>query len=157
MAEDHRDRRLTEAADLQKSFDALLKVDPSQRPGLIHDRLMAAVESICAKHRATKDVFSYAQMNIIKDIAFQIVHIVDPVNKPPRGFFSVLWAEWKSKSPIGKLGSGFAVITAITALFGGGIYSFNTYVRPWFPVKPPAASTPSTPAIPDAARPRPPP
>ena len=117
--DDHRDRRLTEAADLRSALDSLLKVNPEHRASFMHDRLMVLIDSSCAKHGTTKPAFSAAQMLILKDVCYNIVHVLDQKNNQHIGFFRSLWNEWRAKSPFTKISLAVGVLVFITPIVSG--------------------------------------
>jgi hypothetical protein len=136
MADTHRDRRLNDATTLHELVESLTPVDPTKRMALIHDQLMAAIDDSCKTHTASRaSGFNAPQLAIIKDIAFQIVYVLHPLNKTqPKGFFRSLWAEWKQKSPMTKIGIVIGVIVFLATSISG-IYHFGSDAWSWWNAK----------------------
>ena len=112
MADTHRDQRLTDASSLREALSSLLHVQPEKRAEFVHDRLMSAVDDICKKHAVGGNKgFTPTQTWIVKDIAYQIVYILDPLNQPQKvGFLQSLLTEWKEKTAFGKIKIIFSTI-----------------------------------------------
>src|SRR5258708_5031993 len=101
MNENDRQRRLGDASSLQDAITSLGKVSETHRIGFVHDRLMSAIDDICKTHQGTGAAkFTPAQILIIKDVAFQMVYLLDPKNRPSRSFFKRLWVDWKEQTPL---------------------------------------------------------
>jgi hypothetical protein len=125
MGDSDKDRRLSEASDLHRAFESLCNVSPLERQGFVHDRLMSNIDDIC-KNVATSNrpPFTAAQMEVLKDISFRIVYILDPLNRPQKSFFGGLKREFSEKSPMEKL--GYVVKAALFIIpFFGGVYHFG--------------------------------
>lgn len=121
--DNHRDRRLTEAADLRSAVDALLKVQPQHRATFIHDRLMVLIDSCCATHGPNRQPFTAAQILVLKDVCYNIVHVLDQNASSNTGFAKALRNEWSSKSPMNKI-SIAAAIFIFSAPFLASWYNF---------------------------------
>lgn len=127
----HRDRRLSDASQLQCAIDSLTRVDPLQRPGFIHDRLVSAIDEIC--DASGSKPFSDEQVIALKDIAFRIVYIMDPLNKRQKSFIKRLWYEFKNKSAMEQIATIFSVCTvaamAVTGLWTWGDNLYSRWIK----------------------------
>lgn len=160
MTEDHRERRLADSSKLLEMIDSLEKVKGNSRLLHVHDELMHAIDrSVNGGPTGTgKAPFTSAQMTIIKDIAFQIVYVLDPANRRPRGFFRAIWTEWLALSALTKIGSIVALIGTLGAAIVGGVKGWKEVEpmiwpsAPSSPTQPPPAphinKTPTTPTTP---------
>ena len=93
---------------------------------------MSAVDDICHERldkNATK--FTQAQILVLKDIAFQIVYILDPRNQRKRGFFSGLWTEFKEQTPLKQLALVSGGVLALFAIVGG-LYAGGQQAVTWW-------------------------
>lgn len=146
MTKTETDKRFSDAADLHKAIDALCNVATSERQTFVHDRLMSAIDDICQKPGNARAPFNAEQVRIIKEISYRIVYILDPLNKPPRGFINALIREFKDKSAFEKVTSvcgTFAFV--ITSIYGLTIGGMDLYDKVSSRFQPSAAS-----ASPDA-------
>jgi hypothetical protein len=114
MANEPKDRRLAEAADLQKELDALYTMKRDERHSFLHDRIFNAVESCCAAANESRATFNKAQITALSELAFQIVYVIDARNKRARGFRKFLY-EFNSLSAIAKLTT---LVLLVGALYG---------------------------------------
>lgn len=62
---------------------------------------------------------SHAQIAVIKEISYRIVYIMDPMNKPKKGFFRKLFAEWQEQGAMDKIKTAVAVAVFVVGIFGG--------------------------------------
>jgi hypothetical protein len=114
-----KDKRLSDAADLHRQIESLCNVKAAERQVFVHDRLMSAIDDICKKPDTGRVPFSPEQVRILKEISFRIVYIMDPLNKPQRGFLGALKREFSEKSAIEKVGIVVATLTFIvTSTYG---------------------------------------
>jgi hypothetical protein len=117
--DDHeeRERRVTDSSKLQELVAALGRVPPKSRMYFIHDELMHAIERSLAKHQGHR--FEEKEINVIKDVSFDIVYILDPKNRPATGFIGPAWDEFKGLSALKKIGAAVAVFAFIGAVITG--------------------------------------
>lgn len=108
-------KRVEEAADLHTAMHALRNVSTDQRMAFIHDRLMRDIETLCNGHGQGRPVFNRQQMDVLKDLAFRIYYVLDPVVNSDAGIVGKLRAEFEAQSAFGKV-----KVIAATALFGLG-------------------------------------
>lgn len=126
MVNSERDRRLCDASQLADAIRALGKVSDDHRDGYLHDRLMTAIDDICRQHNGgnQKTTFTKLQMEILKDISFQVLYIAQQQTRKDPIFINQLWKSFKALDPIKKVGVGFcaliATISTIWTLFVGG-------------------------------------
>jgi hypothetical protein len=128
MTDDHRDRRLADSEKLQDIISNLERVSSKTRMHHVHDELMHAIDRGLATHKDHH--FETAEIELIKDVAFEIVYILDPGNRPARGFFSVLWREFKTLGPTRKIATIGALIVFLLAAIGGAITIWDRIVKP---------------------------
>lgn len=128
MVDEHRGGRLEDASELVKEIAALSKVKPEYRAGLIHDRLVSAIDDICVKRKGDgQAVFTSKQISVIKDVAFQIVYILDKRNHPS-GVFSRSAASFKDASLTTQIGIVGGILGIIASLYAG--YKFAQPMLP---------------------------
>ena len=131
MVENKRDQRLIDASSLNQALTSLADVHPGQRAGFVHDRLMSVIDDSCAKH-GLKGGFTTVQKEVLKDIAFNIVHFLDPLNQPRKAsFLTSLITEWNELSAFKKI-SSVAVGAAICMSFAWGTYDLVLKGHPLF-------------------------
>jgi hypothetical protein len=124
MSPSDNDQRLSDASDLNAAIHALAGVDPDQRQKIVLEKLIVAIDDIIKKrHSAAKPPFTAAQIDVLKDIAFQIFYITDPMNNPNRGFLFNLQKEFKEKTPMGKLQVIATAVASAAAMFA----AYQTY------------------------------
>jgi hypothetical protein len=144
MVDDHRERRVADSAKLQTLISDLAKVPPSSRMYSIHDALMHAVDRSLATHPGHR--FQADEINVIKDVAFEIVYILDPQNRAPTRFVPKVWAEFKSLSAIGKVSAVVAILVFLGGATVGAVElaekSYSLYERAFKSEAP--SSTPAT-------------
>lgn len=117
---DQRSKRLGDASALNAEIEALDRVPRDQRAAYLHDRLTYAIDEICKQNRAKgQDCFSAQQIRVLKDIAFNLVHILDPKMRTPNGFVQRLWNDYKALGPIKQIGAAVGVVAfVVTAAIG---------------------------------------
>ncbi|MCP2219917.1 hypothetical protein [Bradyrhizobium elkanii] len=158
MSGQDRDKRLGNASSLHEAIKSLGKVSEERRAEFIHDRLMSAIDDIC-RERLEKpknaNRFTNQQVLVLKDIAFQIVYILDARHQRRTGFFGGVWSEFKKESGLKKLALLGGGILTVFAIIGGayaGWAQVNNVV--WPPAKkedkvltkpPTAAASPAAP------------
>jgi hypothetical protein len=116
MTENHeeRERRVSDSSQLRELMAALGQVPPAKRMYFIHDELMHAVDRSLSKHQGHR--FAEAEIGVIKDVAFDIVYILDPKNHP-QGFVRRACAEFKELGALGKI----TAVVGVLLFFGGVI------------------------------------
>jgi hypothetical protein len=131
MANNDRDRRLLDASVLHDAIDALSKVKEEQRIEFIHDRMMSAIDDICKTHQGTgKEKFSAAQINILKDIIFHVIYVLDTRNRPSRGFFRRLLDEFWALTPMKQIGISVATITVLGSAGVSIVGGYKSWLLP---------------------------
>jgi hypothetical protein len=148
MTDDHRDRRLADSSKLQGLINDLSRVPPATRMYHVHDELMRAIDRSLKTHTGHR--FEGAEIELIKDVAFDIVYTLDPSNRPARGFLAVLWREFKVLGAIQKIAAVSALIVSLLAAIGGSITVWEKIVRPIIATEQArsAEPAPSAPAVP---------
>lgn len=119
MSISEKEQRLSEASELLDAIRSLDSVPLAQRKKFVHDRLILAIDGIIEKHHRGEAPFSDVQVDVLKDIAFQIAYITDPLNTPNKGFFGRLVSEFNEQTATEKVKTVFAVASvAATSLIG---------------------------------------
>jgi hypothetical protein len=131
MSGKDREQRLGTASTLHEAIRSLGKVTDLRRAEFIHDRLMSAIDDICHERLKSGTKFTPAQILVLKDIAFQIVYILDQRNNRHQGFFSALWAEFKQLSPLKKLGLVSGIVLTIFGIVGGAHAGYQQFTVWW--------------------------
>lgn len=127
MSDRDKDGRISDASELVKQIASLHSVASDHRTVFVHDRLMSAIDDICAKHKnGNSAAFTPKQVMAIKDIAFHIVFIMDSRNHP-RGFFGRAWSEFKTAGIATKITIVSGIIGIIVAIGGGVIALLKFY------------------------------
>lgn len=122
MTGGQRDRRLSEAADLKDAVDALYKVSPEQRLGFLHDRICLTIDDLCAKKKRNGSAtFTAEQVHVLKDIAFQIVYVLDSESRTPRTLPGKLRREFSQLSLMAKISAGAAALAFLLGTVNGAI------------------------------------
>ncbi|NUJ81420.1 hypothetical protein HUN39_15585 [Methylocystis sp. FS] len=130
MTDSEQDRRFSEASDLHKALESLCNVDQSQRQIFAHDRLMSAIELVCKPSDEGRRAFTKEQVDILKEISFRIFYILDPLNKPKRGFINALRREFSEKSPFQKIAAVAGVLVfLVTSSYGIVTTSVDVYQK----------------------------
>lgn len=125
MTDDQRNGRVQRSKKLREQIGALEKVESQHRAVFLHDRLMDAIDDICAAEKpGERTAFTIKQVDILKDVAFQIVFLLDPANQPPKSRWGRLRQSWRSLEPGDKWTIGVAILT----LFAGCLYSLTPSV-----------------------------
>lgn len=116
MTDTKKDDRIRDANALRRQISSLDEVNAEDRILFVHDRLMSAIEDICEKHKgeAQESVFSNRQISVLKDISYQIVHILDGRNEVRRSFLGVQFKKFREADIHKQIG--------IIATLLGGIY-----------------------------------
>jgi hypothetical protein len=141
MTDSEQDRRFSEASDLHKALESLCNVDRCQRQIFAHDRLMSAIELVCKPSDEGRRAFTKEQVDILKEISFRIFYILDPLNKPKRGFINALKREFSEKSPFQKIATvAGALAFLVTSSYGIVTTSFDAYQKY---TQPPQAASPT--------------
>jgi hypothetical protein len=140
---DDRERRLADAPKFLERMQAYAKVEPDARVSAIHSELMFAIDRALEHQKDHR--FKQAEIEVLKDITFQIVYALDGVNHPQKSFRATLWTEFKRSSAMDKVKAIAAVGTFIAALVIGTLSFNRDYVRPYFS----APSAQSIPAMPN--------
>ena len=125
--QDHRERRLADSSKLQGIITGLSKVPQPSRMLHVHDELMHAIDRCLATHKGHR--FETKEIEVIKDVAFQIVYMLDPSNRPARGFFA-LWRDFKTLSALQKAGAIGGVLAFLGGAIGGSITLWEKAIRP---------------------------
>lgn len=151
--QDHRERRLADSSKLQSLIAGLSKVPPSSRMLHVHDELMHAIDRCLTTHKGHR--FEQKEIEVIKDVAFQIVYTLDPSNRPAHGFRAV-WREFKALSALQKLSAVGTVLTFLVGMILGSITVWEKVIRPSIAASPPMAGAQhSPPATPRPTEPAP--
>lgn len=128
MTDSDTDKRFSEASDLHRALESLCHVPAAERQLFFHDRLMSAIDDVCKSRANDRQPFTNDQINVLKEISFRIVYIMDPLNKPQRGFFNALRREFGDKSAMEKIAIAAATVTFIVAAISGAYtFSISTY------------------------------
>jgi hypothetical protein len=143
MAEDRRERRITDGSKLLERVDAFAKVKKDARMGAVHDELMYFVDR-CLSENGER-TFTKAQMTIIKDIAFQIVYLTDPVNRQKPDFIKAIYSDWWELGALKKVGTLATASAFAASAIIGSIVAVRNSIQFFFP--PPAAPTLLLPSI----------
>jgi len=125
---DHRERRVADASKLLGAIEPYTKVESDARIAAIHNELMFAIDRALDQHGEHR--FRQHEIEVLKDISFQIIYVLDAINQPKRGFRKTLWQEFKKASAIEKL-KVLAVLVTIGTFIGGVIAGSATVVKPW--------------------------
>jgi hypothetical protein len=135
MVDDHeqRERRVTDSAKLHGLIADLSRVPLPRRMYVVHDELMHAINQTLAKHDGHR--FAEAEINVIKDVAFEIVYILDPKNRPATGFFRKGYEEFKALSVFGKIGAIVAVLLFIGGMASGTLEFAKRSYELWKVIK----------------------
>lgn len=121
MSDNERNRRIDDASSLIDDIAALDRVKVEQRIGLVHDRLMSAIDDICEKSRnGGASAYNQKQIRVLKDIAFQIVYILDKRNQPPRGLVPATISYYKRTTAFNKIAILAGVVTIMAGLLAYG-------------------------------------
>ncbi len=110
---------------------SLGKVTEQRRAEFIHDRLMSAIDDICHERLKSGTKFTPAQILVLKDIAFQIVYILDQRHNRRPHFLPALWTDFKQQSPLKKLGLVSGILLAIFGIFGGANAGYRQFTAWW--------------------------
>jgi len=131
MSGKDREQRLGTASTLHEAIRSLGKVTDERRVEFIHDRLMSAIDDICHERLKSGTKFSPAQVLVLKDIAFQIVYILDERNNRRQGFLGALWADFYQLSPLKKLGLLSGVVLTLFGIVGGANAGYQQFASWW--------------------------
>lgn len=147
MSTDHdRDQSISLARELQEVLSSVEHIpNADHRAALAYDKIHQAVSDICANHsHGGAPCFSEPQVKALKEMAFQIAFILDPVNRAPRTISARAKAAWRRESWGMKVSIVLALIVALVAVIdlGKSVYEFGSWAVGH---KPPAASNPPTP------------
>jgi hypothetical protein len=111
-----RDRRVQDGSVLLKRIDDLAKVRHDSRIVHVHNEVVYAIDKACEEH---KNPFSPRQREMLKDVVFQVVYILDPRNREPKGFCRKLAAEWRELTLLKKIATAAATAVFLaTAILG---------------------------------------
>lgn len=118
MAGQDRQRRIEAARQSREIISSFEKIgNADHRTLAVHDRVVEAIEDICLKHRGKSTCFTDSQVECLKEVAFHIAYILDPLNKIPSSFLGRVRAEFKNSSWLVKLGFLFAIVSAVAGFF----------------------------------------
>ena len=135
MSNENKNRRMANGSELITSLTSLDKVPASHRAGFVHDSLMSAIDDIFRTHEnGTGALFNKKQKDIIRDIAFQVVYILDVRNHPSKNVFKRLYSGFVDLKFADK------TIIALMALpvfsgFIGGMLSLGKLIFSFFSVE----------------------
>jgi hypothetical protein len=114
---DETTRRIASARELCGFLASMGSVDDADHRVLAtHERIVQAIESICANHQGA-DSFTPTQVECLKEIAFQITFVMDPNNKPP-GRIRKIRNDLKQASWVVKIPIIIALVSLIGGVFG---------------------------------------
>ncbi|WP_157196483.1 hypothetical protein [Methylobacterium sp. 88A] len=135
MNDEARQLRIDAARKSRGILDSFERVENADhRTGVVHDRVVEAIEAICIKHKtAGKNCFSKEQIECLQELSFHIAYILDPNNKISSSFFGRVKDELKAATVLGRLGfvalcvSVLAgVLTIINVGGNGAVWAYNT-------------------------------
>lgn len=137
--EDNRERRLADASKLLDACRPYGKVENKARIAAIHNELMYAIDSAIRKNNGHR--FQKPEIDIIKDVAFHIIYVLDGMHKPNRGMRAIV-AWFRSLSTVQKLATIGAICTTLLAIANSG---FTVYEKAFAPARPqsPALTAPA--------------
>jgi hypothetical protein len=146
MTDDHRTRRVADASALLKAIAPYTKVESDARIAAVHNELMFAIDRALAKHDGHR--FQNHEIDVLKDVAFQIVYVLDAMTQSPKGFRHSLWQEFKRASAMKKVGVLATTLAFIGGAMLGSITLYKETIKPWFTTPAPAVTaSPPTPTL----------
>src|SRR6266567_8528131 len=79
--DEERKRRIDSARELRGVLQDIGRMkNEDSRTGIIHDKMMAAMDDVCERHQ--NGGFSAEQIALLKELMFQRAFIIDPRHKP---------------------------------------------------------------------------
>lgn len=112
MTEELRRKRIGDAETLLKSVASLKSVPDTERQIFLHDRIISVIESLCARDEG-KQPFTKAQVEILKDVAYQILYIVDTKLENRPSLAKRCYLEWREYTILTKIKFFGGLFTAI--------------------------------------------
>jgi hypothetical protein len=133
MPDDNRERRHADAANLLAKILPYDKVGSKARMAAIHNELMFSIDSTLKEQKQKGCRFEEAEIEVLRSIALQIVYLLDPLNRPRRGFIRGVWSEFLEQTYLKRAS---IIATVVVALVGAGWTVYREFWKPIEPAKP---------------------
>jgi hypothetical protein len=128
MTDGDRERRVANAAKLFEAISPYTNVDSDARIAALHNELIYGIDRALTQNSQHR--FHSHEIEVLKDISFQIVYVLDAMTQSPKGFRKALWHEFKRASPMKKIGAVGAVLLFLGGALGGTITFYHTTIKP---------------------------
>jgi len=150
LTPEQRKSRIENAKELGKLLSAFDRVDDYQRSVVIHNEIEREMEQIFERHADGK-CFNEHQKNCLSEIAFGVVHWMDPRGQPPKALWKRVWKEYRALGAMAQIGTAVAVVMTMSGVvdtaFRGARFAVWIYGEATAAPTAAAPPAPPTPAV----------
>lgn len=139
-------QRIIDGSKLKERVEAYAHMKTDARIEAVHDALMFSIDRILDDHPRA---FTSAQAEVLRDVAFQMVHLVLPASEKPKGLVRGCIHQYKESDAFGKVKVIAAVIVAVVAV-ATTIWTWGSAAAKW--ISTPAGQVQSQPNLSPTAK-----